>query len=406
MARRKCDNSKGDGTVQFDQGPIVGRRLIRMLDKHLHALRERDAHGNRVLHYDHVVVAHLIAFFNPVVDSLRLVESVFDQPRAQRLFKLPAVKRSTLSDAQRVFDPTLLQRIVADLASRVERAPRADARLDELTRQIVAVDATFFEVAGRILWALPHNSTSARGSMQMCLHFDVFDGIPVGFTLLGGNQHEGPELARHIRANTLYLLDRAYQSYERLNAILQADSDFVVRLRSSANFDVQEQRLLTAEDRLAGVQHDWVVTPTDRHFRFVQPVRLIEITVTGEARPVRLLTNRLDLPAAVIGLLYRHRWQIELFFRWLKCVVKQQHFMSESPDGMAIQLYVALIGTLLIALEIGTRPNKYDYAMLSLVAGGMLDYDEAREQMEQRRAERKRANDWQKAYNARKKTKR
>ena len=268
MARRKGDISRFDDAVRIGKQPIVGRRLIRVLEKQLQALRDVDSHGNRVLHYDHVVVAHLIAFFNPVVESLRVVENVFAQPRAQRLFKLPAVRRSTLSDAQRVFDPTLLQPIVADLAQRVERAPRADARLDELTRQIVAVDATFFEVAGRILWALPHNPTSGRGSMQMCLHFDVFDGVPVGFTLLGGEQHEGPELGRNIRSNTLYLLDRGYQSYERLDAITRADSDFVVRLRSSANFNVREDRPITAEDRLAGVQHDWVVTPTDRRFRF------------------------------------------------------------------------------------------------------------------------------------------
>jgi hypothetical protein len=405
VARRQRDKKIGEA-VELGKRQIVGRRLIRLLQTQLEELRQVETHGNRVLHYDHVVVAHLIAFFNPVMETLRVVENVFAQPRVQRLFKLPAVKRSTLSDAQRLFDPALLQPLVADLARRVERAPRADTRLDKLTRQIVAVDATFFEVAARILWALPHNPTSSRGSMQMCLHFDVLDGVPRGFTLLGGHEHEGPEFARNIQANTLYLLDRAYQCYDRLNAVVAADSDFVVRLRASASFNVQDVLPLTAEDRLAGVQRDWVVTPTDRRFRFHQPVRLVEITVPGETHMVRLLTNRTDLPAALIGLLYRHRWQIELFFRWLKCVVKQRHFMSESPDGMAIQLYVALIGTLLIALEIGTRPNKYDYALLSLVASGLLDYDEAREQMEKRRAERARANTWQKAYNARKKVNR
>lgn len=362
-----------------------------------------EAHGNRVLHYRHVVVAHLIAFFNPVIESLRVVENVFEQPRARRLFKLPAVRRSTLSDAQCVFDPTLLQPIVDDLVRRLGPTPR-DARLDDLTRRVVAVDATFFEVAGRIAWALPHNPTSGRGSVQMCFHFDVLDGVPVGFTLLDGNAHEGPELARNIRSNTLYLLDRAYQSYDCLDKIVATDSDFVVRLRRSANFTIRDQRPLTAADRLAGVQHDWVVTPATRRNAFSVPVRLIEICVPGEAHPVRLLTNRLDLPAELIALLYRHRWQIELFFRWLKCVVKQQHFMSESAAGITIQLYVALIGTLLISLEIGTRPNKYDFALLSLCAGGMLSYDEARPVMEKRRAERAHAAAWQKTYNARKKT--
>jgi len=405
VATRKKKSRRADAIARSKK-QIVGRRLIRLLDKQLQALHAAQPHGNRVLHYDHVVVAHLIAFFNPVVESLRVVESVFAQPRIQQRFQLPAVKRSTLADAQRIFDPALLQPLVADLAQRVERAPRPDDRLDQLTREIVAVDATFFEVASRIAWALPHNPTSSRGSMQMCLHFEVFDNRPVGFTILGGDQHEGPELGRNIRRDTFYLLDRGYQSYDQLNAIMAADSDFVVRLRSSANFNISATCPITPEDALAGVQHDWVVTPTDPKLRFGQPVRLVEITVPGEPATVRLLTNRLDLPGVLIGVLYRHRWQIELFFRWLKCVVKQQHFLSESPDGMAIQLYAILIGTLLIMLETGRRPNKYDYALLSLVASGLLDYDEAREQMEKRRAEREKANAWQKAYNARKKVQR
>ena len=160
MARSRQHNTATCDTSQLGKRQIVGRRLIRIIERQLHALRAADTHGNRVLHYDHVVVAHLIAFFNPVVESLPVVENVFEQPRAQRLFKLPAVKRSTLSDAQRVFDPALLQPLVAELARRVEHAPRPDARLDDLTRQIVAVDATFFEVASRIMWALPHNPTS------------------------------------------------------------------------------------------------------------------------------------------------------------------------------------------------------------------------------------------------------
>jgi len=87
---------------------------------------------------------------------------------------------------------------------------------------------------------------------------------------------------------------------------------------------------------------------------------------------VRLLTNRLDLPADLIGLLYRHRWRIELFFRWIKCVTGLRHFLSESADGMALQWCAALIGTLLIALETGARPGQYDFARMGLVVTGMV----------------------------------
>ena len=403
MARRPANYNTARQPVAVDQLPIMGRPLIKLLERQLARLRHADAHGNRVLHADQVVVAHLIAFFNPVVESLRIVESVFEQPRARRLFKLPEIRRSTLADAQRVFDPALLQPLVADLLGRLQRQPRAAARLDDLTRRIVAVDATFFEVAGRILWALPHNRTSRRGSVQMCLHFDVCDGVPVGFTLLPGSAHEGPELRRNIQGNTLYLLDRGYQSYRALDAVVAADSDFVVRLRQSANFAPLDKRPLTVADRSVGVQYDWLVQPSDRRQAFATPMRLVEIQLPEAAESVRLLTNRLDLAAAEIGLLYRHRWQIELFFRWLKCVVQVRHFMSESPEGMTLQLYVALIGTLLIALETGAPPNKYDYALWCLMVCGALTPREAREAMDRRRAERQRAAAWQRQYNAGKK---
>lgn len=383
--------------------PIVGRRLLAPLEAQLRHLHQHAAHGNRVVHFDHVLVAHLVAFFNPTIATLRQIEDVFSHARVRRLFKLPAVPRSTLSDAQRVFDPRLLQRLVEDLVQRLKPAPHASG-LDELTRHIVAVDATFFEVAARIVWALPHNRTSRRGAVQMCLHFDVLDGTPVGFSLVGGNTHEATELTTRIQPGTLYLLDRGYQSYERLDQIVAQDSDFVVRLRKSANFDVLDVRPLTAADRLAGVQHDWQVRPADPHYRLLTPLRMIEISVPGEADPVRLLTNRLDLPAELIGTLYRHRWQIELFFRWLKCVVQQKHFRSESPGGMTIQLYAALIGTLLIGLEIEGRPTKYDFTQMCLVFDGWISLEEAQVVIERRRRERAHAAAWQKAYNARRKT--
>jgi hypothetical protein len=232
----------------------------------------------------------------------------------------------------------------------------------------------------------------------------VVHGAPDGFTLIGGQESERSQLVDALSSHRLYLLDRAYQSYDHLNEIIAKDSDFVVRLRNTARFKVQEQRELTVDDRRAGVQSDTVVTPADRHHRFTVPVRLVELAAQdGSDEPIRLLTNRLDLPAELIGLLYRHRWQIELFFRWIKCVIGLKHFFSESSNGMALQLYVAMIGTLLIALETGSRPNKYDFAQMNLAAAGWVSLEEAKVVMARRRAERTRAAEWQAQNRAAKK---
>jgi hypothetical protein len=393
---------KADKQANKKRQPIFGRRLMRLLEDQLAALANVPTHGNRKLCYDHVVVAHLLAFFNPTVDSLRTIEDVFEHPRIRKNYRVPRVPRSTLSDAHRLFEAALLQPIVDDLRQRLAVTPK-DPRLDELTKEIIAVDATFFDVASRIVWALPHNTSSQRGSVQVCMHFDVLHGAPAGFRLVDGRTSERAELPAALQPNRLYLLDRAYQSYDHLNQIMALGSDFVVRLRRTANFTIQDVRPLTAADRLAGIQHDWVVTPTDRHYRLAAPVRLVEIFVVGQEEPVRLLTNRLDLPAEWIGMLYRHRWQIELFFRWLKCVLGLQRFVSESPEGMVLQLYVALIGTLLIALETGTRPTKYDYLQMSLAYQGEVDLQDALRVAARRRAERARDAARQKAYRARKK---
>jgi len=349
MGRRKRQAQPGDivlaATKKREQ--VVGRRLIRLLDDQLRALHNGPAHGNRNSLADHVVVAHLIAFFNPALASLRRIEDVFEHEGVRRRMSLPRVPRSTLSDAQRVFDITLLRPLVDELVRRIGKLPH-DARLDEITRLIVAVDASVFQVASRIVWATPHNTNSARGAMQWCLHFDVLHGAPDGFTVIGGGESERGELPQQIAAGRLYLLDRAYQSYEHLKKIIEIQSDFVVRLRSSVKFKVIEQRPLSVEDRRAGVLSDSLVQPTDPRLHFDEPVRLVEFASSDGGEPVRLLTNRQDLPSDLIGLLYRHRWQIELFFRWIKCCTNLKHFYAESANGMALQLYVAMIGTLLI----------------------------------------------------------
>src|SRR5262249_15172113 len=115
----------------------------------------------------------------------------------------------------------------------------------------------------------------------------------------------------------------------------------------------------------------------------------------------------LDLDADVLALAYRQRWQIELFFRWLKCLVNFRHFFSEEPDGVALQVGAAVIGTLLLALAIQDRPNSYDWAMMTHVVSGLLPLDQKPlEIMAARRAERNRAAQWQKEYRARKKIER
>lgn len=388
--------------------PIVGRRLLRLIEQQLAHLHALPAHGNRSVFADHLVVAHLVAFFNPCLRGLRSIEDFFENDSARNRFGLPRLPKSTVSDAQRVFDPQLLLPLIDSLRQRAQIQPH-DRRLDEITKKLLAVDGSFISVACRIAWAVFNNS--GKGAVKLHVQFNILDGLPERVTLREGQADEARELCDSLQPGCFYIMDRGYQGYGLFKKILAAQSDFVVRLRKSACRQVLHERPLSAADRAAGVLRDTVVRLGWRESQTPElpPLRWVEVAYTnrqGETQTLHLLTNRLDLSAWMIALLYQHRWQVELFFRWLKCMAHFNHFFSESPSGMTLQVYATLIGLLLIAIETGARPSKYDFALLSAAFSGLLSMDSALRSAEKRRAERARAAEWQKAYNARKKTKR
>lgn len=415
MARNRSHADRPVTPVPGSEDQIVGRRIIRALETQLQQLAAQRPHPNRVLLLDHVVVAHLLAFFNPNLRGLRTIQDVFDQPHVRRRWGTPRIPRSTLADAQRLFDPQLLVPLIHNLLDRLGQLPRLPA-LDALTQKLLAVDGTFFAVAPRIAWAL-FNKASVKagarrdvrkGNVRAHFQFNVLTGLPEQVALTDGQTTEMSQLRLSLTPDCFYVGDRHYHDYSLLAEIIKARSDFVFRLRSSAATRVLEELPLSAADQAAGVRSDSRIRLGARENPDapLPDLRRIEVDFIGrDGTPgvLILLTNRFDLPAHLIALIYQHRWQVELFFRWLKCVAHFEHFFSESREGMTLQVYAAIIGTLLIALETGARPSKYDYAMMCNVVLGLADPDEALEAAQRRRKERARAAEWQKAYNARKK---
>jgi hypothetical protein len=391
--------------------PIVGWRVLQPLQEHLTQLHAQPAHGNRDVYADHVLVAHLIAFLSPALKGLRHIEQIFEHRAARRRFGLPRVPKSTLSDAQAIFDPNLLTPIIADLRRRAPTLPH-EPQLDQLLNTLTAVDGTFFAMAPRVAWAVAYNkpnrkNESRKSNVRVDLHFNVLTGVPEHAVVTGGRTPEYRTLAAHLEGERFYVLDRGYHCYETWAQVLEAGSDFLVRLRGDMQFDVLEEHALSAADRVCGVtalQTVRVQGARGRRALDARPLKLLHIA-NGDDSPLRLLTNRVDLDADVIGVAYRHRWQIELFFRWLKCVVNFRHFFSESENGVALQIGAAVIGTLLIALLIEDRPSSYDYTMMVNVMSGLLPFDdETLEIMRRRREERARSAARQKAYRAEKKS--
>ena len=387
MRRRTAQSDSLVKIVPGSEKRMVGGRLVGLIDKHLRALRHcgaMPAHGNRQLLADHIVIAHLVAFFNPVVKSLRRIEDVFESSRARKRFALPRVPRSTLADAQTLFDPALLTPLIESLKQRLRILPH-DPRLDTVTRQLIAVDGTFFAVAPRIAWALYHKNNNPdapvhKSHVRVDLHFDILRKTPDDAVISGQGLSEQDALATRLQSNRFYVLDRGFQAYTLLTAIRQVGSDFLVRWRKDIAFDPVKDRPISAEDRQIGVLHDTEIRIRGHRAKTglgESTIRRIEIQSQDATEPIILLTNRTDLSAHLIGVIYRHRWQIELFFRWLKCMANVKHFFSESLAGVTLQIYAAIIGTLLIAVKTGSQPNVYSFSTMSAAISGLIDPEDA-----------------------------
>jgi len=380
----------------------MGQRFVRLIEDQLQHLREHSSHANRTFHLDQLVVAHLIAFFNPILNGLRKIEDVFELPAVRKKLKMPRAPKSTVADAQRLFDPKLLLPLFESLKKRAN-IQEHDHRLNGVANKLLAVDGSFFAVASRIAWALYNHSAKnniTQGNVRAHVHFDVLRGVPDHVTLTDGRASEAEQLRKALKSGCFYVFDRGFQQYRLFADIIAKGSDFLGRLRKSAHYETIETNPLTADDLAAGVLTDSIVRLGCRKSRAAikQPLRLVEIAQPDKPdQPLRLLTNRFDLPAEIIGVIYRHRWQVELFFRWLKCMANFQHFYSESQKGMTLQIYIAMIGTLLIAIETGEKPNSYDFALMSMAVSGMAPMDEILAQGAKRRAERKRAAERQRA---------
>ncbi len=384
---------------------LIGIRYTRLIEDYLEHLHDQPAHANRDVFYDQLVVAHLLAFFNPSVTGLRSIEDLFEHPRIRKRYGIPRMPKSTVSDAQKIFDPALLLPLIDSLVERADIQPH-DNRLDSLTQKLLAVDGTFFAVAPRIAWALYNQSEKKgvrKGQIRVHVDFDVLKGVPECCTVTDGQMREAKVLGTHLEPDCLYVMDRGFQSYGLLEEIIKVKSSFVVRLRKNVHTNSVRVKPLSDEDVAAGVAIDTEVTlGVDPEAHDLPRLREVVVEFTdreGKQKRMRLLTDLLDIPAWMIALIYQHRWQVELFFRWLKSSASFQHFFSEGESGMTVQVYVMMVALLLIAVETGSRPSKYDFVIVSAVVSGLMPRQGSFEIAERRRRERRRAAERQREKN-------
>ena len=367
------------------QGFKYFKKILPLLDRLHEAGTARDRAGNRVLHFDQYIALQLVFFFNPIVTSMRGLVQASELKKVQRELGVAPTSLGSFSEAGSVFDAALLKPIIAELGEQLTPL-KHDVRLDDLPGRLTAVDGSELSA----LAALADRMIEGR-DIKVHTHFEPLTGVPVDIEVTAAKAGEVENLKKRLLPHRVYVQDRGYACFELLQAIHDLQSHFVCRVRDNSVYEVIDERPLSAEDRAAGVIGDqivWLGCESKRD-ELRQPLRLIRIACTphvkrsktgrgGPAQGESLLiaTNLLDLPAAVIALLYRKRWTIELFFRFFKHVLGCRHLLSHRKNGIEIQVYCAIIVSMLIALWTGRKPTLRTIEMIRFYFIGWADLDE------------------------------
>lgn len=276
--------------------------------------------------------------------SLREIEAGL-QSHAARLYHLGGrcVARSTLADANAKRPWALYGELFAHLAATGGRSNRR-----HLGDAVRILDATRIELSSLSAGWL--DTVKGHRAIKLHIAYDPHAGVPVRATTSDQRVNDiTPAKAMPIEPGTTYVFDLAYYDFAWWAKLAAQGCRFVTRLKSHT-------RLANGTERAVPPGHDGVLADRTgllpRRTKaganpLAEPVREITVRI-GSGKTIRLLTNDLDAPAAEIADLYKQRWQIELFFKWIKQNLKIRHFMGTSENAVRIQIFVALIAYVLV----------------------------------------------------------
>jgi len=283
-------------------------------------------------------------------ESLRDIEACL---RAQRskLYHLgirSTISRNTLANANAVRD----WRIYADFAQSLIGIARP-LYVDEpfgvdLKDTVYALDATTIDLCLSVFPWAPFQSTKAAIRLHTLL--DLRGNIPTFIHISDGKLHEVSVLDQLLpEPGAFYILDRGFIDFERLYRFHQAGSFFVIRAKSNTK---AERRYSNRVDRSTGLRCDQTIFLTGIYSAqdYQAPLRRIRFRDPATAKSLVFLTNNFTLPALTITELYRCRWQVELFFKWIKQHLRIKAFFGTSENAVKSQIWIAVSVYVLVAI--------------------------------------------------------
>jgi len=262
-------------------------------------------------------------------------------------FREPIAK-STLADANEQRDWRLWEDLAKNLMRKARRLYAGEELGLELANTVYALDSTTIDLSLTLFpWASFRRS---KAGIKLHTQIDLRGPIPTCLHITEARQHDVLWLDQLVfEPGAFYVMDRGYLDFQRLNKMARAGAFFVTRAKDNLRFSRQSSRPV---DPATGLRSDQTGTLSlAKAFEaFPLPLRRVRYYDAQNDHYLIFLTNHLDLPGLTVAGLYRLRWQIELFFRWVKGHLRIKHYYGTSPNAVKTQIWIAVTVYLMVAI--------------------------------------------------------
>ena len=295
-------------------------------------------------------------------ESLRDIETCL-RAHSAKLYHLGirgGIARSTLADANEGRHWRIYQDFALSLIQSARKLYAQDDFGVELTNTVYALDSTTIDLCLALFpWA---RFRQAKGAVKLHTLLDLRGNIPSFIHISDGKLHDVNILDRiAFEAGSFYIMDRGYIDFERLYNLHQAQAFFVVRAKSNLQFRRVYSRPVEQETGLRCDQTVQLAGPKS-HRDYPEPLRRVKFYDAENDKRLVFLTNHFDLPALSIAELYRARWHVELFFKWIKQHLRIKAFFGTSENAVKTQVWIAIAIYVLVAIvkkRLGTEASLY-----------------------------------------------
>ena len=295
-------------------------------------------------------------------DSLRDIEACL-RSLGGKLYHMGfhgRVSRSTLADANNAHD----WRIYADFAQVLIRIARPLYASDpigvDLDRSLYALDSTTIDLCLSLFpWA---KFRRHKAAVKLHTLLDLHGNIPTFISITDGKVHDVNVLDEILpEAGAFYVMDRGYLDFERLYVFTLCAAFFVVRTKSNV---LLQRRYSHPVDKSTGVRsdHTVVLTAINSAMAYPETLRRVSYVDVETRKRFKFLTNNFTLPALTIAQIYKCRWQVELFFKWIKQHLRIKAFYGTSENAVKTQIWIAVSVYVLVAIvrkRLGLQTSLY-----------------------------------------------